>query len=138
MRLRQRAFIGDGGIKRGEVDHAHRLRAEHKRVIAYAFRIDFCGDGGGANRVEALFRTLADPAVEQMSGHHIDRILKPATHREHAALIVIGIARRPKILRTCIAAVVAADHIAVVNATADRRQRDRFIGHERVRLQAVL
>ena len=46
--------------------------------------------------------------------------------------------RRPVILLARVAAELAADDVAAVDAAADRRKGDRLVGNERVRLQAVL
>ena len=136
MRLRQCALIGDGGVEGGEIDHLDRLGAENERIIAHAFRIDFRRDGGGANIVQAFFGSRVDAAVEQMRGDDVDRIFQAAPQRQDAAFAVIGVARRPIILRG-VAAEFAADDVAAIGA-ADRRKRDRLVEDQRVRLQAAL
>ena len=72
VRLRQRAFVGDGGIEGSEIDHLDRLCAENEWIIAYALRINFRGDRGGADVVEALFRAGVDAAIEDVSCNHVD------------------------------------------------------------------
>ena len=80
--MRQRAFIGDRRIERGKIDHAHRLRAEHERIIVDAIGIDLRSYCRGADVVEAFLRIGADAAVEQMGGDDVDRILQPTPQRE--------------------------------------------------------
>ena len=114
--LRQRAFVGDRCIERGEVDHAHRLCAEHEWIVADAIFVNFRRNGRGADIVETFLRVRADAAVEQVRGHDVDRILQPAPHCEHAADAIVGIARRPEILFACITAVLAGDNDAAARA----------------------
>ena len=139
MRLRQRALVSDRRIEGGEIDHAHWLRAEYERVVANAVTVNFRRNRGRADIVETFLRVHADTAVEQMSGHDVDRILQPAPQREYAAGAIVGVARRPEILRACGTTMLAGENGAPAAAYGtDRRQRDRVVTHERVGLQAGL
>jgi hypothetical protein len=91
--------IGDGGVEGGKIDHAHRLRAEHERIVADAIGVDLRRHRRRADVVEALFRVGFDAAVEQVRGDDVDGILQPAPHRVEAARGVAGVARRPIVVR---------------------------------------
>ena len=104
MRLRSNAFLGDRSIEGGKIDHMHRLCAQHEWIVAKAMGVDFHRGRSRANVVEALGRIGFDPAVEQMRGDEVARVFKSAPQRQGAHGAVIGIARRPKIIRMrCIA-----------------------------------
>ena len=67
-----------------------------------------------------------DPAVEQIDGGKVLRVLQRAAQRDDAGRAAVVVLRGPVVLR------------ARVEAAADRRQRDRLVAHQRVRLQALL
>jgi hypothetical protein len=140
MRLRPRSFIGDGGVERSEIDHPHRLRAEHERIEANAVGIDLSDHRRRTDVVEALFRISFDAAVEQMGGDNIDRILQPAPHRVDAASGIPGVARRPIVLLARVDQLsgTATTFIGADPWADDRRQCEGLVGNEGVRLETLL
>ena len=70
-------LVGDCRIEGGQVDHTHRLGAQHERIIADAFLVDLRGEGGRADLCEALFRIDRDAVREQVRGHEVDRVTNP-------------------------------------------------------------
>jgi hypothetical protein len=68
MRLRPRAFISDGGVKRGKVDRPRRLGAEHKRIELDAVAVDAQLKRQLTQAVEALLRLRLEAAFQQVRG----------------------------------------------------------------------
>ena len=120
MRARAHALVGNGGIKRRQVDRPHRLGAEHERIIVHAVTIDAHLLRQRAQAVEALLRLRRDAAVEQMRGGEVARFLQRLAERENAAPAAFVVLRRP--------------FLAVA---ADRGERDRLVADQGVGLQAV-
>ena len=124
VRLGTHAFVRDRRVEGREIDRPHRLRAEHDRIVARAFAIDLGFVRERAKTVEAGLRLFLDAAVEQAHGGEVARILQRAAQRHGAAAAAVVVLRRPI--------------VGLANASAaDRRQRDRLVQHQRVRLQAV-
>ena len=71
VRLWSHAFVSDGGIEGGEIDHPHWLCAEHEGIVANAVALDFCSHRSGTNLVEAFCGILIDPTVKQMRGDEV-------------------------------------------------------------------
>ena len=112
VRARQSTFVGDRCVERGEIDHALRLCAKHEWIVADAIFVNFRRNSRCADIVETFLWVRANAAVEQVRCHHVDRILQPAPHCEHAADAIVGIARRPEILFAYIAAELARNDAA--------------------------
>ena len=98
MGERPQSFIRDRGIERCEIDRPHRLGAEHERIVAHAFAVDLRLYRKVAQAVEAGFRLLFDPAVEQVHGREIARILKRAAQGQSTARTAIVVLRCPVVL----------------------------------------
>ena len=79
MGYRPQSFIRDCGIECREIDRPHRLGAEHERIVPHAFTVDLRLDRKVAQAVEAGFRLLFDPTVEQAHGGEIAGILQRTT-----------------------------------------------------------
>ena len=119
------AFGGDRGVGCGHVDQPRRLGAEHEGIVGDALRVDLRIERELAHPGEALARVAVDAAVEEVGGDEVLRVLEAAPQRADAAAIAFVVLRRP---------VVALPR--VVDAAADRRQRDLLVAHEGVRLQS--
>ena len=116
------AFVGDRGVEAREVDHAQRLGAEDERIVLHALGIDPGFKREIADLFQALGRILVDAAVEQAGGDEVLGLLQRAAQRHRACAMAVIVLRRP---------IVGAD-------PGNRRQRDRLVDHQRVRLQAAM
>src|SRR5262249_1187223 len=97
---------------------------QHERIVAQALAIDLGLERELAETDEARLRGVLDGAVEQMHGREVARILERAAQGQDAAVAALVVLRGPVI------ALAGA-------AAADRRERDRLVGDERIRLQAL-
>ena len=122
MRRGPRALIGDRGIEGREIDHAHRLRSQHERIIANAFAVELGFHRGLADALETVLGRALDPAVEQPGSRQVSGILERASQRGDAEAAVVVVPRRPIVRQPGAARV------------ADGRQRDRLVGNEGIGL----
>src|SRR5262245_4504694 len=98
MRRWTQSFICNGSIEGCEIDGTHRLRAQHKRIVTYAFAVNVRLDREIAKAIKTRLRCAFDPAIEQMHGREIARVLKRAAQREDTASPTIIVFRGPVIL----------------------------------------
>src|SRR5919198_2129914 len=121
---RAQAFIRDRRIKCREVDRPYWLSAEYERIVSQAFPINLCFGREFTKALETGFGLLLDTAIEQTNGREIAGVLYRLPQGQRAARATVIVLRRPVVL-------------LAGTSTADRRQGDRLIQHERIGLQTL-
>ena len=124
VRGRPDAFIRNRGKKGGEIDRPHRLGTEHERIVAQTLAINLRFQRKIAETAETGFGFAFDAAIEQVDSRKIARVLERPPQGQGMARASVVVSWGP----------IA---FAASTAVADRRQRDEFVHHQCIGLQAL-